>query len=302
MCSGAALPSAHSTTARSGTCASARASDTHTPGRLLLLRTDDQQTDTDCDTLHCARASARARRGGTTTADFNSTHTGEPLHKGAGPPPRRAGNQPTDSDHDTPDCARSRARLDDNNTSADDTPDCARSRARSDESNTTDEDPRDSARSRARSDDSNERQKRDRGSTPGAAAQHRGAVHPLVSSTHRAASADAVARLALASENEQRGGGGLEATRIRTKVQATTTQRGAEGARRKRRSSKTTSLRNHEKLRRAVFEHRHHRKQEGTSSAGDTTGRHQQRWRGPETRSHRTAVVGKRVYTLYKDR
>ena len=30
MCSGAALPSAHSTTARSGTCASARASDTHT--------------------------------------------------------------------------------------------------------------------------------------------------------------------------------------------------------------------------------------------------------------------------------
>ena len=206
MCSGAALPSAHSTTARSGTCASARASDTHTPGRPLLLRTDDQQTDTDCDTLHCARASARARRGGTTTADFNSTHTGEPLHKGAGPPPRRAGNQPTDSDHDTPDCARSRARLDDNNTSADDTPDCARSRARSDESNTTDEDTRDSARSRARSDDSNERQKRDRGSTPGAAAQHRGAVHPLVSSTHRAASADAVAGLALASENEQRGG------------------------------------------------------------------------------------------------
>ena len=56
------------------------------------------------------------------------------------------------------------------------------------------------------------------------------------------------------------GVGGLEATRIRTKVQATTTQRGAEGARRKRRSSKTTSLRNHEELRRAVFEHRHHRK------------------------------------------
>jgi hypothetical protein len=24
----------------------------------------------------------------------------------------------------------------------------------------------------------------------------------------------------------------------------------------------------------------------------DTTGRHQQRWRDPETRSHRTAVVG----------
>ena len=118
---------------------------------------------------------------------------------------------------------------------------------------------RDSARSGAHSDDSNERQKRDRGSTPGAAAQHRGAVHPLVSSTHRAASADAVARLALASENEQRGVG-VEATRIRTKVQATTTQRGAEEARRKRRSSKTTSLRNHEKLRRAVFEHRHHRK------------------------------------------
>jgi hypothetical protein len=96
MCSGAALPSAHSTTARSRTCASARASDTHTykvtsqhtPDRLLLLRTDDQQTDTDCDTLNCARASARARRGGTTTADFNSTHTGEPLHKDAGPPPR----------------------------------------------------------------------------------------------------------------------------------------------------------------------------------------------------------------------
>jgi hypothetical protein len=210
----------------------------HTPDRLLLLRTDDQQTDTDCDT-HCARASARARRGGTTTADFNSTHTGEPLHKGAGPPHRRAGNQPTDSDHDTPDCARSHARLDDNNASADDTPDCARARARSrahsDESNTTDEDTRDSARSRARSDDSNERQKRDRGSTPGAAAQHRGAgvpaVHPLVSSTHRAASADAVARLALASENEQRGWGevcvcvcvgGLKATRIRTKAQATT--------------------------------------------------------------------------------
>jgi hypothetical protein len=71
MCSGAALPSAHSTTARSGTCASARASDTHTykgtsqhtPDGLLLLRTDDQQTDTDCDTLNCARASARAPRG-----------------------------------------------------------------------------------------------------------------------------------------------------------------------------------------------------------------------------------------------
>jgi hypothetical protein len=42
-------------------------------------------------------------------------------------------------------------------------------------------------------------------------------------------------------------GGGLEATRIRTKVQATTTQRGAEGARRKRRSSKTAFLRSHEK-------------------------------------------------------
>jgi hypothetical protein len=134
------------------------------------------------------------------------------------------------------------------------------SRARSDESNTTDEDTRDSARSRARSDDSNERQKRDRGSTPGAAAQHRGAVHPLASSTHRAASVDAVARLALAREWERAAGvgggvGGLEATRIRTKVQATTTQRGAEEARRKKISSKTTSLRNHEKLRRAVFEH-----------------------------------------------
>jgi hypothetical protein len=92
-------------------------------------------------------------------------------------------------------CARSRARLDGNNTSTDDTRNSARSRARSDsdERNTTDEDTRDSARSRARSgnenttdedtqdrarlrarlNDSNERQKRDRGSTPGAAAQHR---------------------------------------------------------------------------------------------------------------------------------
>jgi hypothetical protein len=34
----------------------------------------------------------------------------------------------------------------------------------------------------------------------------------------------------------------------------------------------------------------------------DTTGRHQQRWRYPETRSHRRAVVGKRVRTLHKDR
>jgi hypothetical protein len=46
----------------------------------------------------------------------------------------------------------------------------------------------------------------------------------------------------------------------------------------------------------------------------DITGRHQQRWWGPETRSHRTAVVvaGKReegresalhtFYTLHKDR
>jgi hypothetical protein len=148
MCAGAAPPSAHSRTARSGTCASARASDTnthkgtsqHTPAGLLLRRTDDQQTDTGRDALNCARASTRARGGGTTTADppFSSTHTGEPLHKGTGPPPQRAGNQPTDSDHNTPDCARPRARLDGNNTSADDTRDCARSRARSDESNTTD--------------------------------------------------------------------------------------------------------------------------------------------------------------------
>jgi hypothetical protein len=48
--------------------------------------------------------------------------------------------------------------------------------------------------------------------------------------------------------------------------------------------------------------------QETTRSCGerclntDTTGRHQQRWRGPETRSHRTAVVGKSVCTLYKGR
>jgi hypothetical protein len=42
-----------------------------------------------------------------------------------------------------------------------------------------------------------------------------------------------------------------------------------------------------------LFEHRHHR-QEGTSS--------QQSWRDPETRSHRTAVVGKGVCTLHKDR
>jgi hypothetical protein len=115
MCAGAGPPSAHSGTARSGTCASARASDTNTykgtsqhtpPAGLLPRRTNDQQTDTGRDTLNCARASARARRGGTTTADFNSTHTGEPLQKGAGQPPQRAGNQPMDSDHDTPDCAR----------------------------------------------------------------------------------------------------------------------------------------------------------------------------------------------------
>jgi hypothetical protein len=295
MCAGAAPPSAHSGTARSGTCASARASDTntykgtsqHTPAGLLPGRTDDQQTDTGRDTLNCARASARARRGGTTTTDFNSTHTGEPLHKGAGPPPQRAGNQPTDRYHDTPDCARSRARLDGNNTSADDTPDSARSPARSDESNTTDEDTRDSARSRARSDDenttdddtqdrarlrarsddSNERQKRDRGSTPGAAAQHRGAVHPLASSTYRAASADSVPWRPPPPAPALRGGGGaLEATRIRTKVQATTTQRGAEGARRKRRrgleatSPSSKKPRGAAELRRAVFEHRHHRK------------------------------------------
>jgi hypothetical protein len=85
MCAGAALPSAHSRTA----CASARASDTNTykgtsqhtpPAGLLLRHTDDQQTGTDtgCDALNCACASARARRGGTTTADFSSTHTGEP--------------------------------------------------------------------------------------------------------------------------------------------------------------------------------------------------------------------------------
>jgi hypothetical protein len=207
ICAGAALPSAHSRTARSGTCASARASDTHTykgtaqhtpAAGLLLRRTDDKQTDTDCDALNCARASARARRGGTTTADFSSTHTGEPLHKGAGPPPRRAGNQPTDSDHDTPDypdCARSRAHLYDNNTSA--------------------SEPRYRQR------------------------QHK------------------------------------------------------EGPRRpeeRERGLKTTSLRNHEELRRAVFEHRH----------SDTAGRHQQRWRAPETRrSHRTAVVGKRACALH---
>jgi hypothetical protein len=95
MCAGAAPPSAHSRTARNGTCASARASDTntykgtsqHTPAGLLPRRTDDQQTDTGRDTLNCTRASARARRGGTTTADCNSTHTGEPLHRGAGLPP-----------------------------------------------------------------------------------------------------------------------------------------------------------------------------------------------------------------------
>jgi hypothetical protein len=91
------------------------------PAGLLLRRTDDPQTEGGCHTKNGARARARARRWGTTTADFNSTHTGEPLHKVAGPPPRRAGNQPTGSDHDTPDCARSRARLDGNNTSADDT-------------------------------------------------------------------------------------------------------------------------------------------------------------------------------------
>jgi hypothetical protein len=48
--------------------------------------------------------------------------------------------------------------------------------------------------------------------------------------------------------------------------------------------------------------------QETTRSCGerclntDTTGRHQQRWRDPETQSHGTAVVGKGVCTLHKDR
>jgi hypothetical protein len=94
------------------------------------------------------------------------------------------------------------------------------------------------------------------------------ACDPLVSSTHRAAcSADAVARLALASENEQRGvgGGGWGARGDAHQNQGTgndSTKRAGPRRleRRKRRSSKTTSLRNHEKLRRAVFEHRHHRK------------------------------------------
>jgi hypothetical protein len=73
MCAGAAPPSVHSRNAHSGTCVSARASDTyiytgtsqHTPAGVLPRRTDDHQTNTGRDTLNCARASARARRGGT---------------------------------------------------------------------------------------------------------------------------------------------------------------------------------------------------------------------------------------------
>jgi hypothetical protein len=70
----------------------------------------------------------------------------------------------------------------------------ARARARSDDGNTTDDDAQD--RARLRSDDSTKRQKRDRGSPPGVAAQHKGAVHPLAN-TYHAESADAVARLSL---------------------------------------------------------------------------------------------------------
>jgi hypothetical protein len=84
------------------------------------------------------RAQARAFEEGaprTNTTDCSSTHTCRPLHKGAGPPPQRAGNQPTDSDHDALDCALSHKRLDGDNTSADDTRDS--SRARSDDENTT---------------------------------------------------------------------------------------------------------------------------------------------------------------------
>jgi hypothetical protein len=91
-------------------------------------------------------------------------------------------------------------------------------------------------------------------------------------------------------------GGGLEATRIRTKVQATTTQR-HEHKEGRGGSKKEKKLENY-----------FSKKPRGAAERGErclntgTTGRHQQRWRGPETRSHRTAVVGKRACTLHKDR
>jgi hypothetical protein len=120
------------------------------------------------------------------------------------------------------------------------------------------------------------------------------------SSTYRAASVDAVGRLALASGNEQRGGGwgvggwgwGVGARGDAQQNQGTgndNTKRGRGGSKKEKKLESYFSKKN-------------------TRSCGerclntDTTGRHQQRWRGPETRSHRTAVVGTRVCTLHKDR